>query len=299
MDRKETRKGELAIFGEAAIWSLFPILTIISLSSLSPILSLAYSTLFACVFFAIVMAIRGKFSELKTKGIYLQILYIAFFIGWLFYGLYFVGLKYTTAGNASIIALMELFFSYLLFNVWKKQYFSPRHTLGAILMLLGAVVILYPKQGLSFHGGDWLVLAASASAPMGNYYQQKVRKVISSESLLFLRSLFTFPFFFLAAWLFKTDSSWALTSGLFWLLVINGFFVLGFSKVLWMEGIHRISVTKADALASVTPLLTLFYAYLFFHQDTTIWQLASLVPLGIGLVLLTYDKSPKKALAMV
>lgn len=293
MNLSETRKGELAVLGEAVLWGFFPIVTILSYSSFSPALSLAWSTLFAAIFFGVVTVARNKASELFRPGIFKFVVLSAFFIGWMFYGLYFLGLKFTTSGNASIVALMELFFAYLLFNVWKKQKFSPAHTLGAVLMLAGAVIILYPKQGLSFHGGDWIVLAATACAAFGNYYQQKLRMQISSEPLLFLRSLLTFPFFFLLAYVFKTDSQWLPHGRELWLLLFNGMLILGFSKAIWLEGIHRISVTKAEALASIGPLLTLFYAYIFFRQSPTIWQIASFIPLAVGLVLLTYTKSPK------
>jgi hypothetical protein len=47
----EERKGEIFIFFEALLWSLFPIVTILSLNTLSPITSLAWSTFFASIFF--------------------------------------------------------------------------------------------------------------------------------------------------------------------------------------------------------------------------------------------------------
>jgi len=287
MRLSQTTKGDLAIFAEAVLWAFFPIITILSFTTFNPVTSLAWSTLFAAVFFGLVMAARGKVKEIFNPKIYRYIIVIAFFIGWLFYGFYFFGLKYTTAGNASVIALTELFFSYLLFNVWKEQEFSRAHTAGAVLMLLGAVIILYPKQGLNFHSGDWLVLLASACAPVGNYYQQKARQIVSSETILFLRSLLTFPFFFLLAYFLKAQTGFGAAEKSLVFLLFNGFVVLGLSKIFWMEGIHRISVTRANALSSVTPLFTLIFAYFILRQSPTVWQLAALVPLGGGLILLT------------
>ena len=291
MDINETRKGELAILAEALLWSIFPVITILSFAALNPLTSLAWSTLFARLFFALVVIIKGKTHEIFNPKIWPLIFLPVFFIGWMYYGLYFLGLKSTTAGNASIIALMELFFSYLLFNVWKKQHFSKAHTLGAVLMLFGAVIVLFPKQGLLFHGGDFFVLLATAFAPLGNYYQQKLRKIVSSETILFLRSLFTFPFAFLLAAVLKADTRLVLVEKYFWLLLLNGFIALGLSKLWWLEGIHRISVTKANALSVVTPLFTLSFAYIFLHQTPTVWQGLFFIPMAVGLVLLTYQKN--------
>jgi drug/metabolite transporter (DMT)-like permease len=291
MQLSETRKGELYILGEALLWSIFPVITILSYASLNPLATLAWSTLFAAVFFGLAMVIKGKTSELKTPGIWPQIFLISFFIGWLFYGFYFSGLKFTTAGNGSIIALMELFFSYLLFNVWKKEYFSKQHTFGAFLMLVGAIIILFPKHGFNFHGGDFLVLVATMCSPFGNYYQQKLRKRISSETMLFLRSMLTFPFVFLLAYLLKLPAGWGSVHNYLWLLLLNGFVALGLSKVWWLEGIHRISVTKANVLSVVAPLLTLVYATILLHQSPTVWQLLAFAPMSAGLLLLTYQKN--------
>jgi len=288
---KQSRKGELAILSEALLFSLFPVVTILSYARVSPIAALAWSSLFAAVFFGAVVLLKRKWREFKDPGIYKYIFYIAFFIGWLYYGLYFIGLKFTSAGNAAIIDLMEIFFSYLLFNIWQKEYFSRNYKIGALLMLIGAVVILLPKGGLQFHGGDWLVLAAAASAPAGNYFQQKLRQTVSSESILFLRSLFSFPIFFLLAFLLKTDVGLGVLQKSFWFLALNGLVLLGLAKLFWLEGIHRISVTKANALSSAGPLFTLGFAYLLLHQIPTWEQLLAFVPMAWGMILLTGDSA--------
>jgi len=294
MNLSQTRKGELAIIANELLWGLFPIITILSYSTVSAVYSLAFSAMFSCVFFAALMLIRGKFFELRKEGIYKHILIISFLIGWLYYGLYYAGLKFTSAGNASILALMELFFSYLFFNVWKKQPFSKEHTTGAVLILIGAVIILWPKEGLDFSGGDWFILIACACATLGNYYQQSLRKIISSETILFLRNLFSFPFFFLLAYLLQATAPFHEVKGVLWLLILNGFVVLGFTKFLWVEGIHRISVTKATSFSVVAVSIKLKFAYIFLHQSLTLWQWVSLIPVSAGLILLTYEKKPAK-----
>jgi drug/metabolite transporter (DMT)-like permease len=287
MKSNGTLKGDLNIIGEAVLWSLFPIVTILSFGSLNPITSLAWSTLFAAIFFGAVMLARGRGKELFAPQIWRYIFFISFFIGWLFYGFYFIGLKSTSSGNASIIALMELFFSYLLFNVWKKQHFSGRHTIGAALMVFGALIILFPKNGWTLHSGDFLILIAAACAPMGNYFQQKARILVSSETILFLRSILTFPFFFLLAIALKTPATFSTLQKSFWLILLNGTIILGLSKIMWLEGIHRISVTRANAISSIGPLFTLLFAYLILNQQPTFWQLSAFAPMALGLWLLS------------
>ena len=45
----EQRKGELLVLCAAVLWSLFPVVTILSLRSLASTDALAYSTLFALI----------------------------------------------------------------------------------------------------------------------------------------------------------------------------------------------------------------------------------------------------------
>ena len=290
MQISETRKGEIAIFSQGILWSLFPIITILSYSSLSPLTSLAWSAALAAIFFALWVTIKHKWYELKDKSAMFDVLMATLFIGIFFYSLYFFGLKYTTAGNASIIALMQIFFSFLFFNIFRKEFISKQQILGVLLMLLGALVILLPGF-TEFNKGDALIFIAMAFAPFGNFFQQRARKKISSESMMFIRSIITFPVILIMAKLFGETISLGNLKDSIWLILINGLVLLGFSKILWIEGIHRISVTKAISLASIEPLFTLFFAFLILKEIPTAWQLTAFVPLFLGVLLLTSNKN--------
>lgn len=295
MNLFETRKGEITILSKSLIASFFPITTILSFSYLPPFFSLFFSSGLSLIFFAILITLNNNWKELWNKNILLMAFAVSLLIGVGFYGLFFIGLKRTTAGNASLISLMEIFFSFLLFNVWKKEYFSSKHLLGITLMLCGGIFVLLPKsQGL--HSGDTLILIATFFAPFGNNIQQKLRKKISSESILFLRCLLSLPFIILLAWIFKERISWTLLQKSTLFLLYNGILFFGLTKILWLEGIHRISVTKASALNSTVPFLTLIWASIFLKQTPTIWQISALIPLIGGILLLTSKSSETKKL---
>lgn len=289
MKLDQEKRGEIIIFLEAFLWSLFPIITILSFKNISPLISLGWSTLFATIFFAIILTIKGKWKEIKNKEALKDILLVTFFLGILYYLLYFFGLRYTSAGNASLIALTEIFFSFLFFHIWRKDYISFNHIMGAILILIGAFIILYPNFS-EFHLGDILILTAAFIAPFGNFFQQRARKKASSESILFIRSLISAPVIFLFAYLSQADFAIVDFKKAVIFLIINGFFILGLSKILWIEGIHRISVTKANALNCMAPLLTLLFAWPLLHNIPTMFQLFSFAPMFFGVILLGKNK---------
>ncbi len=286
MDISKSRQGELFLLGEILLWSIFPIVTLLTYNSLTPLSSLALSTFFASVFFGLILTKKGLWREILIPGILGQIIYPALFIGVFFYILNFTGLKYTTAGNASLVGQMEIFFSYLLFNVWKKENLDRNHLVGIFLMLVGACFILLPKS-THFAWGDGIILFSTLFAPMGNFYQQKLRKKISAYTIMFWRSFLSFPVILAVALITGQGFSLPEFYRSFWLIILSGIFLMGISKILWIEAIHRVSVVKANALACIRPLFTLILAYFFLKEIPTLWQIVALLPLAAGVILLT------------
>ncbi len=282
----EERKGELIIYIEVFLWSFFPIVTVLTYKTLPALLSLAWGTLFSSLFFGAILLYRGKWQELWNVQLWKYTLFVAFYIGILFYSLIFTGLTMTTPGNAAVIGLFEVFTTFLFFNVFRGEHISREHIIGGVCMVLGAGLVLVRNfEGINL--GDLLILAAVCSAPFGNFYQQRARKIASSESIMFLRTILSVPPLFLLAYFLGVHASFAYVQASIPLLLLNGVVLLGISKILWIEAIHRISVTKGILLNSIGPFLTLLFAWLILNQAPTMWQLGSLPLLIFGVLLLT------------
>lgn len=249
-------------------------------------ISLTVSTFLASVFALAVMIYRGKLYELKNKLLWKYAFVIVVSVSILYYGFYYFGLTRTTAGNAALIALFEVCTSYIFFHIIRKEHFSFESKVGALLMVLGAAIVLAPNFS-SFNFGDLFILLATFFAPVGNLFHQKAKLISSAESILFLRTIIATPFILLFAYLFGQHLQVFQIKESLLFLVLNGFFILGLSKIFWIEGVARIPVTKANALNSLAPLFTLFVAWLVLHQAPTIWQISSLVPFFFGVLLLT------------
>lgn len=289
MQLRAERKGEFYIGAGAVLWGLFPVITILSYASLPPLMSLAASTFFSALFFIGLVTVWGKWHELRNTRALGDILWTTFFIGIIFYTFFFLGLRYTSAGNASIISLTETFFSYLLFQVWHKEHIPRAHIAGAVLMVLGAAIVLWPNvSGIRI--GDLLILIGSAIAPLGNFFQRRARTIVSSETIMCVRAIVVVPVVLVMALVAGEQVSFAQVRASLPFLVVNGVLLFGLSKIFWIEGIHRIGVTKANALSSFSPLFTILFAWLFLHNIPTPWQLFSLIPLAIGTILLSYSK---------
>ncbi|MDO8489165.1 MAG: DMT family transporter, partial [Candidatus Omnitrophota bacterium] len=240
---------------------------------------------FAAISFAIVLTVRKKWLELKNTVALKDILITTLLLGIFYYLLTFFALRSTSAGNVSIIALTEILSSYLFFQVWRKDYMSAWHKIGAVFMVIGAFIVLYPSMG-NFTGGEFLILIAAIIAPIGNLFAQRARKRVSSESILFIRSFITAIFGFILVFLSKSVFSYTDIKSSLVLILINGLLLLGLSKIFWIEGIHRISVTKANALSSISPLFTLLFAWILLQNPPSVGQVLAFIPMFLGVMLL-------------
>ena len=285
MKLSEQRQGEVYVIAGTSLWGLFPVVATLSYASVTPLTSLWVSTLCAAVFFAVVITLRHRWVEVRNIQAVRYSLYTTFFIGILYYVLYFFGLKASNPGNVSILALSEVFFSFLLFHVWHKHYIPKEHILGAIFMLIGALIVLAPTIG-AFHIGNLFILGAAAMAPIGNFYVQKARKLVSTEMIMFVRGVAGSAAICIISLIFHAGSPAAAIATSIPFLMMNGVLVIGVSTMLWIEGIHRISVTKSNALNSLGPLITLLLVWMIFKTAPTPWQLLALIPMFFGVLLL-------------
>ena len=159
-----------------------------------------------------------------------------------------------------------------------------------MLMAVGAFAVLFPGGRLHLNEGDIIILVASAIPPVGNYFAQKAREQVGSNMIMFIRSILSGIFILFMAFLFEPVPVQAdVTNALFFILV-NGLLLMGLSKILWIEGIHRIPITKAVALNSVAPAFTLLFAFLIIGEMPSVWQFLGFLPMLIGIFLLTEYK---------
>jgi drug/metabolite transporter (DMT)-like permease len=289
----EEKKGELYTFLGGVFWAFFPIITILALKGVPSMTTLAWSTGFSCLFFLVLFLYKKQYKELQKKKVWLYSLFVALLTGVCFYGLFFWGLTMTTAGNAGLVALFETFTSFVFFSILRREHFKTEYKVGAVLMVLGAGCVLF-RNFSGINQGDLLIVAATFFAPAGNMFQQKLKKITKTETILFLRTLISTPIIFLLAILLGQYVTVSEVRHVIPFLLINGILIVGLSKVFWIEAIHRISVTKAIALGAFIPFLTLILSWIIFNQAPTWPQIVSLPFLIAGTYLLTDNWKFKK-----
>ena len=276
---------------EAILWGLFPIVTIISLNSLHPLYSASFTFFVSSLFFLGMIAFSNKWKNFFDLESLKYVLIATLFIGILFYGLTFYGYQFTTAGNGSLVSLMEVFFTFFILSViMKVEPISFRSIIGALTMVVGAGMILF-QGSLHVNKGTLIIMLATIFPPIGNYYMQKARKKVSSYFILFIRNIFSGIFLLILALLFVDMPSFSDVQISIPILLINGIILFGISKILWIEGIHRIPITRAISLNTSVPAFTLIFAFFILKEIPNLWQLTGLIPLVTGAWLILNKKN--------
>ncbi len=278
-------EGELLMVGLAILESWFPILSIVAISHIGALHTYAFSLLVSLLFFLIIMMKKNLFLELKNSKAYKDLLLTSFWITTMFV-LVFLGMRYTTAGNMSVIIFLQLLFAYLYFNVLGSDKMDKIHTFGALIMGIGAMIILFPNE-LVLNIGDLLILIAAAIAPIANFYSKRTRQHCSSETILGFRTLFALPVISLLAWIIEPEISSNNIYEALPYVVLIGLLIFGVSKIMWMEALHRVTITKISAMMALVPMLTLLFAYLYLSEVPEVRQIFGIVPVLVGGYLLT------------
>lgn len=285
MTSSEEQKGEWYLIAAAVLSSVFPIVTVLTVASIPPVFAAGVATLIAGVCFVVWVTVRKEWHFLYNT-VWKDILCASFLIGVLYYGILFTGLSYTTAGNAAILSLSQIFFAFLILSVLLKlESHTPVHYLGATFMVLGAGIILFPKETFSIDWGGALVIIAMACAPLGNWYAKRATMVVSPHFLMMVRSIIAGTFLLVFSYFFEAQPG-ALSYQTIALLACSGVFLLGLSKIFWQEAIRRITIAKANAMSAFEPLLTLFFAFLILGDVPTVAQISGFIPIVVGMYLL-------------
>ncbi|WP_019895928.1 DMT family transporter [Hydrogenovibrio halophilus] len=277
---RSQKQGEAYAIALSVIEAHFPIFAFFAVAALGALHAYFYSLVIATVLLIGWVALRGKLKELTRTQAWRDLALTSLFITTLF-SLIFLALNHTSPSHVAIILFMQVLFSYLFLGRRWGETLDRTHLIGVVLMTVGALIILFPGK-LTLNPGDGLALMAAIIAPFANLFQKKARTHVSSETILMVRSLIALPVLYLLAQLFEPAPAWpAIEEQLLWLFLIGGgVFVV--SKIFWIEALHRLPITKVNALFALSPLLTMGLAW-WILQDAPTWtQVLGAFPVLVG-----------------
>lgn len=289
---KSQRLGETYLFIEMAIFSLFPLIINAGTKIMPPLFFAGVSLLTAAVFFFVYLAFTGQLKQLQNKAILKLSTIITLLVVVIPYFAIFTGTKLTSGINTAIFLQTEILFALVLCKFWLKEKISRFQMVGSISIFIGALFVLYSGHfGLNM--GDLLIILGTSIYPLGNVYSKKALEIASPMLILFIRSLFGGIILIALSLLFEKQTPFSLPLKTLELIIINGLGMMFISKILWYEGLKRLSLTKATAITMSYPIFTLIFAAIFLKEIPTLYQLVGLTIIMFGVYLTTAKPAEK------
>ncbi len=209
-----------------------------------------------------------------------------------------IGLQYTTAINAGIIASSLPAIIALLSLLVLKEFISRRKVLSIALAVLGIACINLARPDDGSGSSDWLgtllgnsfVLMAAFSEAVFAILTRRYSSIIPPWTLTMIVHLVAIPITLpILLWL---DGGWQLPLDAplsFWPLAIYYIFsssILSF--FLWCIGIKSVTASSSAIFTALVPTTTMFVAVLALGESMVTLQVMGLVAvfasLGIGLI---------------
>ncbi|MDA3898952.1 MAG: DMT family transporter [Spirochaetes bacterium] len=284
------KKGELFIGVSLLLWGMMPVLVRSSANVLPPLFFAGSSIFIAGIVCLLVLVVSGKTAELICKTAFRDMLFSTLIISVLFYGVLFWAGQKTRAGNIAILNQSEVIWTFLFFTLLGFEKVTTRKIAGTFFVLVGVSLIVLRNFSGAFVSWDLFLVLIFTITPVGNYFQKRALTRVSSITQLCFRSLLGGFFLLSMSVLFEKEQ---LSHGspvfIVSLIALNGLLALGVSKILFLESLKRLEVSKTIALGTAAPAVTMIAAYFILDEIPEITQLLGLACVMTGILIMVWN----------
>lgn len=283
MPTKQENKGVILALISAALWGVFPVMVSRGAHYIPPLIFAATSTLLAAAGSFVYTAFKSKLGELKKKEAYASLLMVTLCIVIIPYVLLFIGSSKTSGINTSLLLLSEIIFT-LMFTPLIGEKTTREKLMGSAGIFAGALLILY-NGNFRLNIGDIMVIASTATYPIGNFYAKKALNRVSPSTILFVRFFLGGLFMLSIAMLSEPPSSLLQIIITDWpTLLFTGLILLGVGKIVWYEALSRLDISKAISLSMTFPLFSLAILVGIFKENISHYQWLGIAAMMVGVL---------------
>ncbi len=208
------------------------------------------------------------------------------------YQLLFInGFSLTTASTASLIMTMTPIFIALMSAIFIRERIHWAGWLGIAISFFGLYLIIFSQGGLSpLSGqnlkGNLMILVGNLFWAAYTVFSKPLLEKISALKLtsltLAIGALFYLPFaakeIIQQPWNSVSSKGWAA-------FLYSSILAIAVSYVIWYSSVRRVGNTKTGIFNNITPVFTVFFAYLFLHERVTVQEVAGAVIILFGFYL--------------
>jgi drug/metabolite transporter (DMT)-like permease len=283
--------GEILLFFEMLTWGLAAVLIRFSDGVLPPIFFAGAAQFLAGILFLPILFFLKLHHDFRKKEYFSPAAKSTFFIisGFL---IWFVAGQKIPAGDFAILNQSEVFFTFAIFGFLGLEKISQQRIFGAGLILIGTILVLTKHFSGNFSSFFLLALLANSIFPIGNFFQKKVLKIVRPKAHLIFRSFVGGGALILVSFFFENWTG-IFSAQNFGLILLAAVLPFGVSKILFLEALRRLDVSKVFAIGAAQPIFTIFFAVLFLGEKIDFWQICGGV-FAIGGILILTKKEKEK-----
>lgn len=253
------------------LWGMYPILTHKIVLGLDPLFLVSASMLIASVPFIIQLILKKENKQLFSQKMLKTLIPVALFTaaGQAFL---FVGTKLTSGVNTGLLLQVEPVYSLILGIIFLGEIIGGGQIGATLIMVIGAMTIVYKKGGININFGDLLILLSPLMFQISHAVAKKLLNKGTKISLILAGRHF-YGGIMLIIFTFITNKS-----------VINLFnfdnfktasylgLYLSFLAFLWYSSIKKIPVSVASSFLPLTALVSLLGSVFFLKETISIQQ---------------------------
>lgn len=271
----------VALVVDWILTALWPIIGKDGTAYYSPSLFCEAGLVIGCLALSPWLLQRGRWRRLFSREAFVPLLLVGLFAGTLASLAQMVGVQYTTAANAAIMAQVEVIYSAILCALILKERVTLSQAGGSLLVLLGTGLIMAKDLSTPRWKGDLLILLTPWMYQVAHIFAKRLPKEIDALTIsggrLFFGAICMLPFA-LGALAHGPRWSWALVPVGY--LLIQGVAMTCLNIVLWYVAILGMDLSKATAIMLSYPALTLLFSWALGRETIHASQL-----IGLGLTL--------------
>ena len=248
------------------------------------------SAIAVCLFFDL-RTIIGDLRNLENK--ILVGLVINGFLAAVLSSLIFLGLKDTSVTNAVLIGRFGPVLYAIIGSFFLGNRLTKSELFGFSLIVVGIGVITLRENNFQLNRGDALILlstlAYTCTALIGRI---ALSEKCSLAVVVFTRNFISaICFFIIAVSLFGFSHFMDIFSGQLWIVMsVYGLVVVVLAQLMWYSALKRLDSKTVGSLTSLSPIFSIFYAFILNGESPSHVQLSALVVILIGLLISNLGK---------
>jgi len=284
--KKREKEGIIFIIITIFIAGTLPIVVKYGVNFIHPLFFATFSSLIAGIFLLALAILNGSCKIIFNNRYFLQLILIGFFGISLSNICFFFGVSLTSGINSSILLQIEpiyaLFIGYILLN----EKISLKQIFFTFVIILGTFIALC-RTKFSLNWGDLLVLLTPFCWQISHFFSKRLMSAyeeITPKLIATARTLFGGIFLLIISSLKSTNQYDRLgIKRVLLILLFQGVIGFALQYSLLYEGIKRLNLSKATALLSVYPTVSILLVWSILKEIPNFYQISGFIVIMLGI----------------